>query len=130
MLSAVSRRGWYAPSLARCAHGISQKTGKLLPPLVLYRRILRAHKKLQPELQVMGDAYVKSEFRLHRDLDNAYNVVAFLSQWQEYLLAVEQDKWQSGELDVGAIERMSHEKIEQLYELMLAAQGRPPSDAK
>jgi hypothetical protein len=48
----------------------------LLPPIPLYRRILRVHrKKLAPELRVLGDAYVKSEFRAHRNVDNPIHIV-------------------------------------------------------
>lgn len=47
----------------------------LLPPLQLYRRILRVHRKLDPELRVLGDQYVKSEFRAHRNWDNPLHIV-------------------------------------------------------
>jgi len=48
----------------------------LLPPIPLYRRILRAHrKKLPHEERVIGDMYVKSEFRSHRDVDNPVHIV-------------------------------------------------------
>lgn len=48
----------------------------LLPPIPLYRRILRAHRnKLPHEERVIGDMYVKSEFRAHRDVDNPVHIV-------------------------------------------------------
>lgn len=48
----------------------------LLPPLQLYRRILRVHrKKLEPEMRILGDGYVKSEFRAHKDVDNPLHIV-------------------------------------------------------
>lgn len=48
----------------------------LLPPLQLYRRILRVHRrKLQPEMRVLGDSYVKSEFRLHKNVENPLHIV-------------------------------------------------------
>ena len=48
----------------------------LLPPIPLYRRILRTHRqKLPPEMRVMGDEYVKSEFRAHRNVDNPVHIV-------------------------------------------------------
>ena len=48
----------------------------LLPPIPLYRRILRAHRtKLPHEERVIGDMYVKSEFRAHRDIDNPVHIV-------------------------------------------------------
>lgn len=47
----------------------------LLPPLQLYRRILRVHRKLDPELRVLGDSYVKKEFRAHRNAENPLHIV-------------------------------------------------------
>ncbi|CAO3573602.1 unnamed protein product [Mortierella alpina] len=43
----------------------SQKT--LIPPLVLYRQILRAHRVLPSQFRILGDGYVKSEFHRHKD---------------------------------------------------------------
>lgn len=51
----------------------------LLPPLQLYRRILRVHRrKLQPEMRVLGDSYVKSEFRAHKTAENPLHIVRTL----------------------------------------------------
>lgn len=47
----------------------------LLPPLQLYRRILRVHRKLDPELRVLGDSYVKKEFRAHKTAENPLHIV-------------------------------------------------------
>jgi hypothetical protein len=48
----------------------------LLPPIPLYRRILRVHrKKLDPEMRILGDSYVKSEFRAHRSTENPLHIV-------------------------------------------------------
>lgn len=47
----------------------------LLPPLQLYRRILRVHRKLDPEMRVLGDSYVKNEFRAHRTAENPLHIV-------------------------------------------------------
>lgn len=50
----------------------------LLPPLQLYRRILRVHRrKLDPEMRVLGDLYVKAEFRAHRETENPVHIVRF-----------------------------------------------------
>lgn len=54
----------------------------LLPPLVLYRRILRAHKKLPQDVRFLGDQYVKSEFHAHKTTDNPLYIVGFITQWQ------------------------------------------------
>jgi hypothetical protein len=49
----------------------------LLPPIPLYRRLLRVHrKKLPAEMRLLGDEYVKSEFRAHRNVDNPIQIVS------------------------------------------------------
>lgn len=105
----------------------------ILPPIPLYRRILRAHRtvlgKQDQRMRTLGDIYVKSEFRLHRDSENPAHVVAFLSQWTHYLHrltgqnspATGGEKWE----DPSWIEKLSNEQIGQLYELMRAARGMP-----
>lgn len=50
----------------------------LLPPLQLYRRILRVHRKLDPQMRVLGDSYVKKEFRAHRTAENPLHIVCLL----------------------------------------------------
>ena len=50
----------------------------LLPPLQLYRRILRVHRnKLDPEMRILGDLYVKAEFRAHREVENPVHIVCY-----------------------------------------------------
>ena len=49
----------------------------ILPPLALYRRVLRAHRRHLPsELRVLGDGYVKNEFRAHQNVENPAQVVS------------------------------------------------------
>lgn len=48
----------------------------LLPPVHLYRRLLRAHRKHLPaEMRILGDEYIKAEFRAHRKADNPAHLV-------------------------------------------------------
>ncbi|KAF9093789.1 acetate non-utilizing protein 9 [Mortierella sp. GBA35] len=62
----------------------SQKT--LIPPLTLYRQILRAHRThLPPQFRILGDGYVKAEFHRHKTVDNPLYIVGFLEQWTDYL---------------------------------------------
>ena len=82
----------------------------------------------------MGDAYVKSEFRLTRSTDNPIHIIGFLSQWKAYVEQMEAAQseaegtsdqakeavWKGRKLDVEAFERMSNEQVGQLYELMHA----------
>lgn len=62
--------------------GIGGKLGgqrglALLPPIPLYRRLLRAHRKFLPnrEMRVLGDQYVRGEFRAHREVENPVHIV-------------------------------------------------------
>lgn len=51
----------------------------LLPPIPLYRRLLRAHRKHLPqEMRVLGDEYIKKEFHLHKTIDNPVHIVCLL----------------------------------------------------
>lgn len=66
-----------APSSMGSKSSLSQSLA-LLPPLQLYRRILRIHrKKLDPTMRVLGDEYVKSEFRAHRSTENPVHIVCW-----------------------------------------------------
>ena len=52
----------------------------------LYRSLLRAHKKHLPvAMKELGDAYVKSEFRLHRKATQPEQIQRFMSEWETYL---------------------------------------------
>lgn len=87
----------------------------LLPPLQLYRRILRGHKKYLPEMErSLGDQYVKAEFRAHKDIDNPLHIVGFLVSWQDYLAQLSGDKWNKGGLTPGQLEEMSPEQVGQV----------------
>ncbi|GAA5879256.1 hypothetical protein JCM8547_006031 [Rhodosporidiobolus lusitaniae] len=149
----------FRPSIRRLAAEIASATGspcagsggpaaELLPPLPLYRRLLRVHRKVLPhELRVMGDDYVKAEFRRTRTADNPLHIVGFLGEWKKYLdfhesqlphlqdtealmaeeqaeevkLRKEQERWERArlgeKLDEGLLEALSADQIGQLYEL-------------
>ncbi|KAL1883120.1 hypothetical protein VTK73DRAFT_9487 [Phialemonium thermophilum] len=93
----------------------------LLPPIPLYRRLLRAHRKHLPhEMRVLGDEYVKAEFRAHRNVDNPAHLIGFLTEWQLYAQKIEGDSWIGEKLDPVKVEKMSDDQIAQLYELMRA----------
>ncbi|OAQ26084.1 ACN9-domain-containing protein [Linnemannia elongata AG-77] len=58
----------------------------LIPPLTLYRQILRAHRThLPPQFRILGDGYVKAEFHRHKSVDNPLYIVGFIEQWTDYL---------------------------------------------
>lgn len=93
----------------------------LLPPLQLYRSILRAHKKLPFDQKSLGDMYVKSEFRAHKNIDNPLQIIGFLTSWQKYLEMVLQNTdqdWKKYHIADDTLEKMSDDQIIQLYELM------------
>lgn len=69
------------PTLTRLAaaapqRGLRPPPMALLPPMSLYRRLFRAHRKHLPkEMRLLGDEYVKAEFRAHRNVDNPAHLV-------------------------------------------------------
>ena len=82
----------------------------LLPPIPLYRRLLRAHRKFLPtEMRLLGDQYVKSEFRAHRSVENPIHIIGFLKEWQTYAQAVEGDSWYGDKIEAEKIDKMSGE---------------------
>ncbi|KAF8470806.1 hypothetical protein BDZ91DRAFT_678107 [Kalaharituber pfeilii] len=106
------------PTIRLFASHVSRDVS-LLPPLALYRRLLRAHRhKLPPDARLLGDEYVKREFRLHRDVDNPLHIIGFLTEWQKYAEELEGDTWREGKLDTAKLDKMTDEQIVQLYELM------------
>ncbi len=49
----------------------------LLPPIPLYRRLFRTHRKFLPkELRILGDEYVKHEFRQHQNIENPMHIAS------------------------------------------------------
>lgn len=74
----ISPRLLATPSTIGSKSSLSESVA-LLPPLPLYRRILRVHRrKLDPEMRILGDLYVKSEFRAHRSVENPVHIVRLL----------------------------------------------------
>ena len=77
--------------------------------LKLYRSILRAHANHLPtQMRTLGDAYVKSEFRLHKATTNTDQLNQFYTEWQKYLehlqsTARARETVKSGVLDDGNV---------------------------
>lgn len=93
----------------------------LLPPLQLYRAIMRAHRRLPFDQRSLGDMYVKAEFRAHKNIDNPLQIIGFLSSWQKYLQMVLQNTdqdWKKYHIPDNMLEKMSDDQIIQLHELM------------
>lgn len=64
------------PTSAGSTRGLKPAPLALLPPIPLYRRLLRGHRKyLEPQMRLLGDEYIKSEFRAHRNVENPMHIV-------------------------------------------------------
>lgn len=89
MYSSLTRLASPASTSSR---DVGLAAASLLPPLPLYRRLLRAHRSLPNlEMRTLGDTYVKDEFRRHRSIENPLQIVGFLTQWKLYLDGIEKD---------------------------------------
>ncbi|KAL9079534.1 MAG: hypothetical protein Q9157_001592 [Trypethelium eluteriae] len=69
-------------------------------------------------MRLLGDEYVKSEFRAHRNVENPVHIIGFLTEWQSYAQQLEGDAWRDARMDKGKIDKMSDQQLGQLYELM------------
>jgi Complex1_LYR-like len=68
-----------SPTSVGSTAGLKAAPMALLPPIPLYRRLLRAHRhKLPKDMRLLGDEYVKSEFRAHRDVENPMHIVSII----------------------------------------------------
>ncbi|CAO1614786.1 unnamed protein product [Parajaminaea phylloscopi] len=135
---------------------LQRAAASILPPLPLYRRLLRAHRKhLTYEMRSLGDVYVKDEFRRHRAVTNPLQIVGFLGSWKTYLDELEsvdsltgeaqpstaaaagdgQDKgkkryYEGRRLSKEEFDQLSEEQLYQLHDLMMATRdlyNAPPS---
>ncbi|KAF4556198.1 Succinate dehydrogenase assembly factor 3 [Elsinoe fawcettii] len=71
-------------------------------------------------MRVLGDDYVKSEFRNHQKIDNPVHIVGFLTEWQTYVQQIEGDEWRGERMDKQKVDKMSDQQVAQMYELMQA----------
>lgn len=71
-----------ATSASRSGGALRPEPMALLPPIPLYRRLLRAHRRHLPrQMRLLGDEYVKAEFRAHRTVDNPAHLVRWLTSY-------------------------------------------------
>jgi hypothetical protein len=95
-------------SISTQSSGLKPVPLALLPPIPLYRRILRAHRMFLPnQMRLLGDEYVKAEFRAHRSTENPVHIIGFLTEWQMYAQKVEGESWRGEKLEGGKIDKMS-----------------------
>ncbi|ESZ99521.1 hypothetical protein SBOR_0086 [Sclerotinia borealis F-4128] len=118
----LSLRLLYAsPSAAGTGKGFRPAPMALLPPIPLYRRLFRAHRKHLPrEMRLLGDEYIKNEFRQHREVENPVHIIGFLTEWQMYAQKLEGESWIGERMDKEKIDKMSDQQLGQMYELMQA----------
>ncbi|KAK2766242.1 acetate non-utilizing protein 9 [Arachnomyces sp. PD_36] len=100
-----------SPSTIASKSRLSPAPLALLPPLPLYRRLLRAHRKLPADMRLLGDEYVKSEFRAHREVENPIHIVGFLTEWQLYAQKLEGDSWVDEKLDQEKLNKMNDQQL-------------------
>jgi hypothetical protein len=93
--------------------------------LVLYRAILSSHRrKLPAEHRKLGDAYVKEEFRAHKDAAPGF-VKTFMDEWSTYLVTLQQQEGNFGaHMSTTQIGDLNEEQATQLRELRAAAMQR------
>lgn len=66
------------PTAAGSTQGLKPAPLALLPPIPLYRRLFRTHRKfLKNEMRLIGDEYIKHEFREHQRIENPMHIVRF-----------------------------------------------------
>ena len=64
------------PTAVGSTRGLKPAPLALLPPIPLYRRLFRTHRRFLPqEMRVLGDEYIKSEFRAHQKIENPMHIV-------------------------------------------------------
>ncbi|KAI6249934.1 Succinate dehydrogenase assembly factor 3, mitochondrial [Erysiphe necator] len=104
----INPRSLMASSINSSNHGFNATPMALLPPIPLYRRILRTHRKHLPkQMRLLGDEYVKKEFRSHKNIENPIHIIGFLKEWQMYAQKLEGNEWIGERMDPAKIEKMS-----------------------
>lgn len=104
--------------------------------LGLYRRLLRLHRQRLPSsVRLLGDAYVKSEFRQHRDAKPDF-VAGFIAEWENYAEQLLSQQVAAGtlaaegsasarlgaDLDTDTMQQMTEEQQVQLHRLRAEAE--------
>ncbi|CAL7950632.1 unnamed protein product [Xylocopa violacea] len=105
---------------------------------MLYKTILRLHRGLPTEIQVLGTEYVRDEFRRHKNCDEATAII-FLNEWAQYAIMLHKQLGLKGphtakplgkQLKEEDFNKFNEEQMYQLYELMNAATGKTDKDTK
>lgn len=97
-------------------------------PILLYKLILRLHCGLPKEVHLIGDEYVKDEFRRHKNA-SPEKVALFLKEWTRYCMVLSKQLSSRGiakgiigiNLDSSLLDHLQSEQLLQLYKLKLEA---------
>lgn len=97
-------------------------------PLYLYKSILRLHYGLPAPARLIGDTYVKDEFKRHINAKPEF-VKPFIAEWTNYCVMLSKQLSSTGirkgsigkDLDSEKLEQLSNEHIQQLVELRVEA---------
>ena len=74
--------------------------------LSLYRSILRLHSKSLPmDMRSLGDAYVKAEFKLHKNVTDQNQLHNFFSEWKKYLIHIQEAVRARDSREAGLVEK-------------------------
>lgn len=69
----------------------------------LYRSLLKAHKThLPPEMRHLGDTYIKSEFKMHKNAKPEH-LTGFFGEWEKYLEELKKTARTRESLSMGAV---------------------------
>ncbi|KAL1520217.1 hypothetical protein AB1Y20_023687 [Prymnesium parvum] len=92
----------------------------------LYRQVLAAHRKILPPAQrQLGDAYARSEFRLHKNANDDFLQI-FERQWRDYLTQIARNDGSLGRpMSPEEVEALSDEQKVQLLKIHENVRNNP-----
>ncbi|RDD45672.1 Succinate dehydrogenase assembly factor 3, mitochondrial [Trichoplax sp. H2] len=104
------------------ANGIRHMKQHKRQVLNLYKRVLRVNKQLPKEFRLVGNAYVRDEFKRHKTMAmDEGNVKEFLSEWKMYAdhleVQLKQNHAIGSNLSSQDLNRLSEDQLGQLYHL-------------
>jgi hypothetical protein len=86
--------------------------------VVLYKKILTLHrKKLNEEMRLFGDFFVKSEFRMNYLSADNNQIKLFIKQWKDYQIQLNSEKIVDIKPDAGLKTRMDIDQMKSLKEI-------------
>ncbi|NP_001156281.1 protein ACN9 homolog, mitochondrial [Acyrthosiphon pisum] len=99
---------------------------------LLYKTILRLHRGLPNELQELGQAYVRDEFRRHKNC-NPKETQIFMLEWSKYTLTLSEQLLKNAKSNIGfgknidkddgVLDSFTDDQILQLYNLFKETTG-------